>query len=37
MEFHLAGHVRTLKDFLTHLRIVTLGILICRACERALQ
>ncbi len=28
MEFHLAGHVRTLEDFLTHLGIVTLGILI---------
>jgi hypothetical protein len=30
MECHLARHVRTLKDFLIHLGIVTLGTLICR-------
>jgi hypothetical protein len=34
MEFHLAGHVRTLKDFLTHLGIVTLGILIALGLEQ---
>ena len=33
MEFHLAGHVRTLKDFLIHLGIVTLGILIALGLE----
>lgn len=33
MEFHLAGHVRTLKDFLINLGIVTLGILIALGVE----
>jgi len=34
MEFHLPGHVRTLRDFLTHIGIVTLGILIALGLEQ---
>jgi hypothetical protein len=37
MEFHLAGHVRTLKDFLVHLGIVTLGILIALGLEQLVE
>lgn len=37
MEFHLPGHIRTLKDFLVHLAIVTLGILIALGLEQLVE
>ncbi len=37
MELHLPGQVRTLKDFLVHLGIVTLGILIALGLEQLVE
>jgi hypothetical protein len=34
MELHLPGPIRSLKDFLTHLGIITLGILIALGLEQ---
>jgi hypothetical protein len=36
MEIHLPGHVRTFRDFLVHLGIITLGILIALSDAAAL-
>jgi hypothetical protein len=37
MEFHLPGPIRSLRDLLTHLGIITLGILIALALEQLVE
>ena len=37
MEIHLPGHIRTFRDFLVHLGIITLGILIALGLEQLVE